>query len=403
MAIDPYEDISPEERGFEPVFEGNTLYSGGETQDATGQEFEQLFKIRESGGTFYPQLIKEDAEGRIVGQETLGRSTEDREKAKERVEGRLRQRVAPGRAGFAVGDFLINSNQNVTQAQAAHRSRSDRAVRQDNRKRAAITTDTQTYVQNPGQYDYPGVDTPTEDPKALPKDYKRGGEPQTTEVDEESEVAAGKQQSESLPTPSMFAPEPFASEFSERDVSLSPDEAFNATGAVGMTALGGFDSATFRDKTENAPRAELEDPPESALQQQAEQSRSGNERERGSVPMQPYQSRNDGPPSQIGPYKLIKDSQSDAGREIAFSSDELDRSVVFQQYDSQEETEATVDVWWQDNAETVYEGSPDDAFEVFVGELEDRAEQNKKRTGSSGGIQSREAERAESLMNLFGV
>jgi len=316
------------------------------------------------------------------------------------------------------GDFWVEyTEMDKARARNDTQSRSEEAVRTDDRKRAPVTTDYEKWKKNPGVWDFPGVDTPTNEPNLLPKDVKKG-DPNTADFDESGEAEFDEEEQDpfprvvdspsgieiletgddrvpatdvtrSVPNPDTFAPGVAPEDFEEDEPEPGPD------------VMGPEPSSQRLPETARQNLASGESADISFVQ--AEQSRSGNERERGSVPMQPYQSRNDGPPSQIGPYKLIKDSQSDAGREIAFSSDELDRSVVFQQYDSQEETEATVDVWWQDNAETVYEGSPDDAFEVFVGELEDRAEQNKKRTGSSGGIQSREAERAESLMNLFGV
>jgi hypothetical protein len=286
MSFNPQTDVSPEERGFERVEEGETLFSGGETQDATGQEFEQLFKVRESGGQFVPQLVKEDEEGKIVGKQTLGRKRRDREEAVDTVETRLGQRTAPGQDGFPVGDFVVESNQKVTQAQAAHLERSDRAVTVDNQNRAPVTTDVKRYMKRPGELDYPGVDTPTTDPKALPKDFKRGGTPDTTDVDEETEVATGSERSGFDMFPEAAAggdsSDPFLAELGERDVSLSPDEAFGDVGRTGETALGGFrpgfgeqrpgeevvGSRTGADRRE--PQGSLENvrPPEEALREQ---------------------------------------------------------------------------------------------------------------------------------------
>lgn len=88
------------------------------------------------------------------------------------------------------GDFWVEfAAQDKARARNDPRSRSEEAVRQDEQKRAPITTDLEQWKNNKSGFDFPGVDTPTQNPKALPKDYKRGGDFQTTGVDEESEVA----------------------------------------------------------------------------------------------------------------------------------------------------------------------------------------------------------------------
>jgi hypothetical protein len=94
------------------------------------------------------------------------------------------------------GDFWVDfADQDKARARNDPRSRSEEAVRQDERKRAPVTTDLEQWKSNPGRWDFPGVDTPTQEPKALPKDYKAGGESNTAEVDEETEIATTNERS----------------------------------------------------------------------------------------------------------------------------------------------------------------------------------------------------------------
>lgn len=273
MASDPFE-FGPEERGFEPVFEGETLYSGGETQDATGQAFEQLFQVRESGDgeKFYPQEIKRSPEGQIVGKKTLGRPRQSREEAEESVERRVRNRTAPGFQGFTIGDFVVDKESDLNTARAAHRGRSEKAIRMDKRRRAAITTDHQTYAQNPGRFDYPGVDTPSREPDVLPKDYKYGGKPETREFEDETNDSSSER--------SGFAAAPeaaaggsledaFQAEMVGRDVPMSPEE-FEGVGLGTASAPGGqaYNAIEGRPVEMDRPDQEQE-PPETAVERQS--------------------------------------------------------------------------------------------------------------------------------------
>jgi len=90
------------------------------------------------------------------------------------------------------GDFRVESEE-YEEAQEEYQQQSPEARQVDSRRRAPITTNEDRYAQNPGKLDFPGVDTPSSDPNALPKDYKRGGDFETTEVDEETEVATGRE------------------------------------------------------------------------------------------------------------------------------------------------------------------------------------------------------------------
>lgn len=161
------------------------------------------------------------------------------------------------------GDFEVEGEE-YEEAQEEFAQQSPEAKRVDKRRRAPITTNEDVYAQEPGRYDFPGVDTPTQDPKALPKDYK-AGDPRTTEVNEEEEVAQGRTEPQSEQS-NLGTPKVFESMLSDADVSLAPDEAFDFTGAVSPYALGGNDEVSGGER---APRQEPEQPPMPALQAQS--------------------------------------------------------------------------------------------------------------------------------------
>lgn len=195
------------------------------------------------------------------------------------------------------GDFWVDfTEMDKARARNDAQSRSQEAVRIDDQRRAPITTDYEQWRDAPGQWDYPSVDTPTQEPDLLPKDLK-AGDPNTADFDAQGQAefddsgsefpkkepaASGKEnfnlrtgENRTLPA-SLFTAEggetPDVDDFGvfteARDVSLSPDEAFYGTGAVGDTALGGFDNAEWREN-EKGPTANLQAPPEQALQAQS--------------------------------------------------------------------------------------------------------------------------------------
>jgi hypothetical protein len=55
-------------------------------------------------------------------------------------------------------------------------------VKTDERKRAPVTTDYEKWKGAPSVWDFPGVDTPTQQPDLLPKDLKAGN-PATTDFE----------------------------------------------------------------------------------------------------------------------------------------------------------------------------------------------------------------------------
>jgi len=59
--------------------------------------------------------------------------------------------------------------------------RSQNAAIADKAKRAPVTTDVERWKENKGELDFPGVDTPTDDPNVLPKDLRQEQRPATTD------------------------------------------------------------------------------------------------------------------------------------------------------------------------------------------------------------------------------
>jgi len=94
--------------------------------------------------------------------------------------------------------------------------RSQNAAIADKGKRAPVTTDFERWKNNKGELDFPGVDTPTDDPQVLPKDLRQEQRPDTTDPDTADLTPAG-----SVPDTS----EPFELDLGQRDVSLGPKEA----------------------------------------------------------------------------------------------------------------------------------------------------------------------------------
>jgi len=79
------------------------------------------------------------------------------------------------------GDFLVDfAELDKARAKNDARSRSEAAVRADDRQRAPVTTDYEMWKDNKAKFDFPGVDTPKEEPNLLPKDVK-AGDPNTAD------------------------------------------------------------------------------------------------------------------------------------------------------------------------------------------------------------------------------
>jgi hypothetical protein len=163
-----------------------------------------------------------------------------------------------------VGQFEVSESEQE-QAREAYADQSPEAKQVDSRRRAPVTTDADTYSRNPGELDFPGVDTPSKDPKTLPKDYKKGGRPDTTDPDEQ-EQAAQTSGFDAFPEAAAGGSmeDAFMAEMAGRDVPASPDEVTRGVGAVSPNALGG----NFMNEGERAPTSEPEAPSDKALRRQ---------------------------------------------------------------------------------------------------------------------------------------
>jgi hypothetical protein len=170
-----------------------------------------------------------------------------------------------------VGQFEV-SESGQEQAREAYADQSREAKQVDSRRRAPVTTDADTYSRNPGELDFPGVDTPSKDPKTLPKDYKKGGRPDTTDPDEQSQAP----QTSGFDTfPEARAggsmEDAFMAEMAGRDVPAAPEEitrgAMSDSQVSGMTMGPMFNSKKGRPVETDRPEREQE-PSDSALRRQ---------------------------------------------------------------------------------------------------------------------------------------
>jgi len=306
--------------------------------------------------------------------------------------------------------------------------RSQNAAIADKNKRAPVTTDFERWKSNKGELDFPGVDTPTESPDVRPKDLKQEQRPNTTDPERDrqaveraeatvAETDTGlllESEAEASATDSDVIGAFVSGRAESRDVSVSRGEAVRGERTDSIVSFAGPQFDANRERPRETDRREREEEmgivPEQAFMQSdssvAEELNdlydNGDSDE--SVPTRPYESRNDGPPSQVGPYELAQDKQNDGFRTVAFENKESDRSVVFQTYNTDlDGPGATVDVSYGDNTETIAEGDADSVYQQFIGELEERRDRNQEREPSDGsGIQSRANERLNAAQNLFG-
>lgn len=195
------------------------------------------------------------------------------------------------------GDFWVEfTEMDKARARNDAMSRSERAVREDDRQRAPITTNYETWKDSPGRWDFPGVDTPTQEPKTKPKDFMHGQQPNTADVDEESEVATGSQsrkqdapsgkenfflEGESGPLPaSDFTQGPQGENMRDRRIAqnflaaagvpASSEEVFKGTNTGSIT--NSFMGPTYnvdQGPVETDRVEEEQEPPESALKRQS--------------------------------------------------------------------------------------------------------------------------------------
>ena len=117
-----------------------------------------------------------------------------------------------------IGDFSV-TDRALEQARDAQSKRSSRSRGVDEEQRAPITTRANVWEENPDEYDFPGIDTPTENPNLLPKDL------QTREkgLADVNPKASGRQPPDAAQIPSDEAEMSF---LQSRDVTLTPEEAY---------------------------------------------------------------------------------------------------------------------------------------------------------------------------------
>lgn len=261
MSNDPF-TFTPEERGFERVSDDDSdaLYAADTSRDATGKVDRVEFAARGNERTgFYAQKVQRNEAGQIVGKQTFGTKKDTREDAVESVEKQVRGRTAANFGGFTIGEFNVGDDSNIALARRAHLSRSKEAQASDAAKRAPVTTNASRYASQPGELDYPGVDTPSTDPNVLPKDLRQKQRPAATDPPDPPQ-----RRTQPPDTPSnernTQAPEPLTTGLAKQDVSLSPEEAFEGVGS------GSSEGAFFGtgSRVDEQRRLESGDPPDIA-------------------------------------------------------------------------------------------------------------------------------------------
>jgi hypothetical protein len=231
MSNDPF-TFGPEERGFMRVSDDDSdaLYATNESRDATGDVARVEYAARGSDLSGYrAQRLKLDSEGKIIGKETFGRRKDTRAEAVEGVESMVRNRTAANFGGFEIGEFNVGDDGDIGLARRAHLSRSQEAQASDAAKRAPVTTNASRYASQPGELDYPGVDTPSTDPNVLPKDLRQEQRPATTDAPEPAQMRTQPPETPTVEKGTQ-APEPLTTGLFSQDVSLSPEEAFEGVG-----------------------------------------------------------------------------------------------------------------------------------------------------------------------------
>lgn len=105
------------------------------------------------------------------------------------------------------GDFRVPADE-LAEAEDVHDDRNPVAAAVDERLRAPITTDVDLWSSNPGYFDYPSVDTPTDTPRRRAEDQMQ----ETVTADKERERK--RQRGDPIPSPpesplDMFAMDKF--------------------------------------------------------------------------------------------------------------------------------------------------------------------------------------------------
>lgn len=140
----------------------------------------------------------------------------------------------PDRGDFSIVDAAVA----FVKSENAERSAAARAS--DNGKRAPITTNAQRWASNPDDVDFPGVDTPRENPRVLPKDLKQDRKPRLS--------PEARNEAPTEPVGQDELQYEFAQgQAQAADVTISPEEAIDGVGATSSRAIGGFDSVKGRE------------------------------------------------------------------------------------------------------------------------------------------------------------
>jgi hypothetical protein len=169
---------------FSEEYQGETTFTGpdptsireGVFESAAPDDFQSIVPSAVNQRSFL-QFPQEDKFEKNV-EEQAGR--EDAvEPAKEAFVEFVDQDIGLGPSMRTFGEFQVSSSE-YEEAQEEFAQQSPEAKRVDKRRRAPITTNEDVYAQAPGRYDFPGVDTPSDDPKVKRKDRNTVDADETT-------------------------------------------------------------------------------------------------------------------------------------------------------------------------------------------------------------------------------
>jgi len=138
------------------------------------------------------------------------------------------------------GDFTV-ADAALDFASEQNSERSEAAREADRAKRAPVTTDANAWASDKSGLDFPGVDTPTDEPSVLPKDLMQSNQPDRT-AQSRGDTPPGFEGVS--PASNTDAPDAELSRLASEDVSLAPEEAFEGVGSgtqePGPTSTGGL-------------------------------------------------------------------------------------------------------------------------------------------------------------------
>jgi len=177
------------------------------------------------------------------------------------------------------------SGEDYDRLEDAHSDRSERAQRVDERRSARVTRDPLKWAQNKSTYDYPGIDTvqPGELHAQRDLDARAADERQTApiadsreqwaqntdrydwpgvdtkqrptrgEVIDRAQEMRDARMASTMEYEPMSAEDEVTSQAVAADVSISPEEATRGVGAVGRSALGGFNATRQQETAPSEP------------------------------------------------------------------------------------------------------------------------------------------------------